>query len=705
MKTKPTNKEPERLFEDRESEAIATKPKVKSTSEPSACIDEQELCSFLADKSAGVGICIINPDYTIASNNHLYEQWFKSPGKIVGRSCFEVFDGRDGICPRCPSKKSFETGEGTETHFLGKTTSLGTNRSLTLTTFPVCNVNGEILQVVEIIRDSTSRTQAEDDFENIFNLSSDMVCIADIDGYFIKVNSAFTKILGYEENELLERPFIEFVHPDDKSRTLELIEEKLMKGQDVLLFENRYRCKDGKYVWLEWTSRPVKDRQITFAIARDITGRKEHERILTKRELQLAESQSVAMLGSWDLNLVTQKLDWSNETYRLFDNNPETFSPSFDEFACLVHPDDSESMQDSFNRALESDETPYHVQVRIINNTKREWVMEAYGKVRRDDKGKALGIFGTAQDITKRKRAEIDLKRSEEQKRSIFNSTTSVIFIKDRDGRYLFVNTMYEKLFHISDEEINGKTDYDIFPTASADSFHANDLMVIERGEVIEIEESVPHDDGEHVYIATKIPLKDESGMIYGVCGMATDITERKEMENKIQHMATHDALTGLNNRIKMEQLLNDEIKRASRYDHSLSVFILDLDHFKRINDTFGHQVGDRVLAVFAHILEISIRNTDHAARYGGEEFVVILPETPLTKAEELAERLCKTIFDHPVPTKTDKNIRITTSIGIASFPEHAHDLQGLLEAADSAMYAAKKAGRNQVKTSQINNP
>lgn len=126
---------------------------------------------------------------------------------------------------------------------------------------------------------------------------------------------------------------------------------------------------------------------------------------------------------------------------------------------------------------------------------------------------------------------------------------------------------------------------------------------------------------------------------------------------------------------------------------------MLDIDHFKPVNDTYGHRIGDTVLCSFAGVVGSSIRKMDFLARYGGEEFVVILPETPFTEAEELAERLCNQIARHSYPIDDDKELNITASIGVATFPNHAKSWQDLLDIADSTMYAAKKSGRNQVKT------
>ncbi|MBU0675254.1 MAG: PAS domain S-box protein [Proteobacteria bacterium] len=130
------------------------------------------------------------------------------------------------------------------------------------------------------------RKQAEEAFKRIFELSLDMVCIADIKGSFRKINPAWNTILGYQEIELLEKPLLDFIHPEDQARTLEVIKEKLGKGEPVFNFENRYRCKDGTYKWLEWISRPILDEGVTYAIARDVSKRKQAEE---EKEVLIAE--------------------------------------------------------------------------------------------------------------------------------------------------------------------------------------------------------------------------------------------------------------------------------------------------------------------------------------------------------------------------------------------------------------------------------
>ncbi|MBL3529130.1 MAG: GGDEF domain-containing protein [gamma proteobacterium endosymbiont of Lamellibrachia anaximandri] len=190
---------------------------------------------------------------------------------------------------------------------------------------------------------------------------------------------------------------------------------------------------------------------------------------------------------------------------------------------------------------------------------------------------------------------------------------------------------------------------------------------------------------------------RDELGLMAN--SIQTMLNHLHATQQELEHLATHDALTGLYNRKALENRIEAELHRTARYNRSLSVFLLDIDHFKSINDTYGHLSGDSVLQCLAKELEVSIRKTDYVARYGGEEFIVVLPETPLQEAMGLAERLRSSIAALSVPLDTGKKIKMTASIGVAAFPVHGQSWQDLLGAADVAMCAAKNAGRDQVKT------
>lgn len=185
---------------------------------------------------------------------------------------------------------------------------------------------------------------------------------------------------------------------------------------------------------------------------------------------------------------------------------------------------------------------------------------------------------------------------------------------------------------------------------------------------------------------------------------VATDITERKQAEGELQaakdraeQLAHLDELTGLNNRRAFFELGNRAIKQATRYQHSISIIMMDIDHFKNINDNYGHSVGDIVLRNIAITLEHTIREIDIAARIGGEEFAFILPETDMDEASQLAERLRSNIQNMSIEHEGN-TLQITASFGISVSKAIEQTLESMLTQADDALYIAKKKGRNQVK-------
>lgn len=172
--------------------------------------------------------------------------------------------------------------------------------------------------------------------------------------------------------------------------------------------------------------------------------------------------------------------------------------------------------------------------------------------------------------------------------------------------------------------------------------------------------------------------------------------TLEKDQE-ELEQLAINDGLTGLYNHREFQRRLQVEIERARRYKHHLSLLMLDIDHFKRFNDTYGHQAGDYILRSLSLQMREGVRAVDWVARYGGEEFVITLPEMTATKALIAAERLRKNIAARVVTVKEDQKVNITVSIGVATFPEDADSKDKLIAAADRALYAAKAAGRNKV--------
>jgi len=189
----------------------------------------------------------------------------------------------------------------------------------------------------------------------------------------------------------------------------------------------------------------------------------------------------------------------------------------------------------------------------------------------------------------------------------------------------------------------------------------------------------------------------DKAGAIIGVLATGLDITERKQMERELERQANFDALTGLVNRRHFLEKAESEIARSKRYGGELSLIMFDIDHFKRVNDTHGHHVGDQVLRHVAETTRNCIRNIDIAGRIGGEEFVILLPQTDLDHAAEAAERLRTAMETSEIVLENGSHLIVTVSLGVVTQCDRSDALDELLKRADTAMYQAKQNGRNRL--------
>ncbi|MES9901171.1 MAG: diguanylate cyclase [Sedimenticola sp.] len=301
-------------------------------------------------------------------------------------------------------------------------------------------------------------------------------------------------------------------------------------------------------------------------------------------------------------------------------------------------------------------------------------------------------------DITAHKQAEKALLEAVASRDAILAAIPDPMFELDGDGRYLHLWAQKSDESVYSKQTLLGNTVFEILPADAANQVMAALKEADEKGwsHDRQIQVTTPE---EELWFELSTSLKDGDSSPNRFVMLSRNITNRKKMEAELRYLSNHDSLTGLLNRRALEEQLNEELHRAERYHHVLSIFMLDIDRFKSINDTLGHQVGDAVLSRLAGVLESSIRVTDYVSRYGGEEFVIILPETPKAKAEELAERLRIRVAEHSIPIEDNKALNITVSIGVSTFPGHGSSRDDLLNAADSAMYDAKSSGRNCVKS------
>jgi diguanylate cyclase (GGDEF)-like protein/PAS domain S-box-containing protein len=317
----------------------------------------------------------------------------------------------------------------------------------------------------------------------------------------------------------------------------------------------------------------------------------------------------------------------------------------------------------------------------------------------RDTRGNVIGTSGITRDITKQKQLELSLKESEERYRLIAENMTDLVCMINWDGSFKYASPSHVTVLGYPSEAYEGKP--------ARDWMHKDDHPRVRKQleETVNTKEACVFEyrfrdiEGKWIWLEGKATsVFNEKGDFEHFLVVSRDITERRMYEEKLRHMAYHDSLTGLLNRRRFKERLEQSIKEAKRYGRKLAVMYLDLDKFKNVNDTFGHDVGDVLLREFSNRVRNHLRESDTIARQGGDEFTIILPVIQEERdALQVAERILDSLRE---PWVMDGNIfHTTSSIGIAFYPKDGTTRHELMKHADNALYKAKQNGRNNVKT------
>ena len=295
------------------------------------------------------------------------------------------------------------------------------------------------------------------------------------------------------------------------------------------------------------------------------------------------------------------------------------------------------------------------------------------------------------------RKSEASLVEAQRMTQQLIETLPNPIFFKGTDGRYLGVNKAWEAYFATPRDAFIGKTVQDLYPSSpeTADRLHAMDQELWARPGSQVYETSITTPDGkQHEAIYYKATFTRADGSVAGLIGTIIDITERKRAEARVLHLAHYDELTGLPNRSMFNERVGHALVQARRGARELAILFIDLDHFKKINDTLGHEAGDRALKLIAERLRGCLRESDTVGRLGGDEFVVLIED--LSRSESVAEVANKILVDIARPFPLDAGeYHLTASIGISTYPGDSTDMQGLMKNADISMYRAKEQGRN----------
>ena len=483
--------------------------------------------------------------------------------------------------------------------------------------------------------------------------------------------------------------FLSHVHEEDKNRFLTSI-KTAVETKTSWNFEGRIYTQSGEMIWFQGLSTPTRheDQMMVFdGILLNITERKQAEENFRKVFMIAPNCIVISRLKDGlfiDVNKGYEDiLGWKREKVigTKSTEPPYKFWVDLSERDVMVA--DLRSGRDVLRREadfLRSDGSMRTgiYSARLINIAGEECL-----------------IF-VLQDITEQKNMEEALRQSEGKYRSILENIQEAYFEVDLAGNFTFFNDSLCRLTGCSRQELAGANYSDFSDTETSENvFQAFNKIYKTKESNEGIDWLIIREDGTKRYVEASVSLKqDSSGNPTGFKGVIRDITERKHIEQELENMATHDILTGLPNRLMFSQLLNHAIQAARRYQRQFAVLFIDLDRFKIINDTMGHEAGDQLLREIANRFRQSLRAVDVVSRLGGDEFIILVEEVnELNQIATLAQKILASTMKPVVIL--DNECRVTASIGISIFPIDGEDDQTLMKNADIAMYFAKEEGKN----------
>ena len=539
---------------------------------------------------------------------------------------------------------------------------------------------------------SHTLAQEKEQYWRFFQLATDAMCIADPFGCFKQVNPAFVNLTGYSESELVSQPFLDFVLPEDRQPTAREMELQVTQ-RPSLRFDNRYVRKDGAVIHLSWTAYFDKNDGVTYASARDVTALRQAEEAVQETRSLLDEVQAMSKMGGWRYECQTQRMTWTEEVYRIYGVGPDYDPNDVESDIQFFSSGDADIIRGAFERAVNAG-IPYDLELRLKRlSGERIWVRTT--GIPRMIAGKVFSVTGYIIDITERKTAEEQLRIAA----TAFEAQEGMM-ITDADKTILRVNRAFSEITGYSAAEIVGKRP-DILKSGRHDAnFYTQMWQRIRDQGVWQGEIWNRRKDGKaYAEWLTVTAVKGDAKEVTHYVGTLTDITLRKAAEDEIKHLAFYDPLTRLPNRRLLLDRLHQALASSARSGRKGALLFIDLDNFKTLNDTLGHDKGDLLLQQVAQRLSTCIREGDTVARLGGDEFVVMLedlsnlPQEAASQTKTVGEKVLLSL-NQPYLLAGHRH-HSTPSIGVTLFDDHGNSVEDLLKRADLAMYRAKAAGRN----------
>ncbi|WP_372871081.1 EAL domain-containing protein [Shewanella sp.] len=544
-------------------------------------------------------------------------------------------------------------------------------------------------------RDEKIKLQDDFLFRSQFNVGNIGIAITSLDKRWIKVNPRLCQMLKYSEKELLGMTWERMSHEADLAADLEQFNSMLAGEIDQYEINKRFYAKDGSTVYTHMTvacKRAAGKVQLVIAGFMDISDQTLSEaRVRASRE-QLALVLAAGELGFWDWDLKTDIVVRNERCAQMLGVTMEEMRANNRLWVDSVHPDDRLKLLRSLDLHLNRHTQNHSLEYRIRRKDGQIlWVRDTGRVMQWDKDGKAVRMCGIQLDITAVRRSQEQL----ELAASVYNNSSEAMSVMDNKGNIITINAAFTDITGYSQEDVLGKHISILNYPRNPDNLYREMNREIQNCGRWQGEMWQKHKNGDEYLIwLTVNTIFDNHNRAYRRVALFSDITEKKAQEEIIWQQANYDPLTGLPNRRMLLDYLDKEIALSDRQHSHFALMFLDLDFFKEVNDTLGHDMGDKLLVECAERIEACVRESDVVARLGGDEFTVMIRDIHEPKViERVASKILRSVAE-PYTLGQD-TAYISVSIGITLFPDDANSREALLKNADQAMYAAKEQGRN----------
>ena len=553
--------------------------------------------------------------------------------------------------------------------------------------------------------DITERKQAEDAlaksearYRTIMDETHDDYFEVDLAGNYIFANDVLCRGIGYTAEELIGKRYNLTTNSDDAEKMYKVFHQVYLTGEPIKAHNFKFVRKDGSIGIGELSAFPMRNENgdiVGFrGVIHNVTENVMMEEALRQSEARYRTIMDETHDDYFEVDLAGNYTFVNDAICRSVGCTAEDMIGK--KYSVNTPGEDAKRIYEAFHQVYLTGQPVKALTFKFIRKDGSFGVGELSAFTMRDESGEIIGFRGVSHDVTERVMMEEALRRSEERYRTILEEIEEGYYEVNLAGDITFANKAACRQFGRSEAELIGMSYREYVQKEDVKSVYRAWNKVYRTGEPLRAYPfATIRKDGTQLFLENSVsPLRNKEGKIIGFRSVSRDVTERKQFEQKLADMATHDSLTGLPNRMLLNDRLTMGLALSRRGGSRLAVMMLDLDKFKVINDTMGHDIGDQLLKAVGERLASVTRKSDTVGRMGGDEFVLVLPQISRpSDAAMLAQRILD-IFREPFVFDSHQ-LNVTTSVGIAVYPDDGKEIEELLKNADTAMYRAKEQGRD----------